>query len=185
MPTNCSREYLEVQSQASHIKIRFDGSGSPCTPPKHPNLFSVIHMNSRKFTEALLASRARQSGKLPESPIFRKEQFVKNPDSDGNSWWLCKGKRKNRNGQVRNYSSRSLNWACNKQNQDNQLLILKELLMPRIQPVNAQTASPSTTALLGEVKSKMGVALNILTNYFNHVAGTEIDFPPAPALAVV
>ena len=57
--------------------------------------------------------------------------------------------------------------------------------MPRIQPVNAQTASPSTTALLGEVKSKMGVALNILTNYVNHVAGTEIDFPPAPALAVV
>ncbi|MFZ5831719.1 MAG: carboxymuconolactone decarboxylase family protein [Planctomycetota bacterium] len=27
------------------------------------------------------------------------------------------------------------------------------------------------------------VALNIFTNYFNHVAGTEIDFPAAPALA--
>ena len=26
------------------------------------------------------------------------------------------------------------------------------------------------------------VALNIFTNYFNHIAGTEIDFPPAPAL---
>jgi uncharacterized peroxidase-related enzyme len=27
------------------------------------------------------------------------------------------------------------------------------------------------------------VALNIFTNYFNHVAGTEIDFPKIPALA--
>ena len=26
------------------------------------------------------------------------------------------------------------------------------------------------------------VALNIFTNYFNHVAATEIDFPPAPAM---
>lgn len=26
------------------------------------------------------------------------------------------------------------------------------------------------------------VALNIFTNYFNHVAGTEVDFPTAPAL---
>ena len=26
------------------------------------------------------------------------------------------------------------------------------------------------------------VALNIFTNYFNHVAGTEVDFPPAPKL---
>lgn len=28
------------------------------------------------------------------------------------------------------------------------------------------------------------VALNMFTNYFNHVAGTEIDFPLAPALTV-
>lgn len=28
-----------------------------------------------------------------------------------------------------------------------------------------------------------GVALNIFTNYFNQVAGTEIDFPEAPELA--
>ena len=27
------------------------------------------------------------------------------------------------------------------------------------------------------------VALNIFTNYFNHVAGTEVDFPKVPALA--
>ena len=27
------------------------------------------------------------------------------------------------------------------------------------------------------------VALNIFTNYFNHVAGTEVDFPVVPALA--
>ena len=27
------------------------------------------------------------------------------------------------------------------------------------------------------------VALNIFTNYFNHVAGTEVDFPAAPSLA--
>jgi uncharacterized peroxidase-related enzyme len=27
------------------------------------------------------------------------------------------------------------------------------------------------------------VALNIFTNYFNHVAGTDVDFPQAPALA--
>lgn len=26
------------------------------------------------------------------------------------------------------------------------------------------------------------VALNLFTNYFNHVAGTEVDFPPAPAV---
>ena len=27
------------------------------------------------------------------------------------------------------------------------------------------------------------VALNLFTNYFNHVAGTEVDFPAAPELA--
>lgn len=27
------------------------------------------------------------------------------------------------------------------------------------------------------------VALNLFTNYFNHVAGTEVDFPAAPGLA--
>lgn len=27
------------------------------------------------------------------------------------------------------------------------------------------------------------VALNLFTNYFNHVAGTEVDFPAAPSLA--
>ncbi|MSR64085.1 MAG: carboxymuconolactone decarboxylase family protein, partial [Planctomycetes bacterium] len=26
------------------------------------------------------------------------------------------------------------------------------------------------------------VALNLFTNYFNHVAGTAVDFPAAPAL---
>jgi uncharacterized peroxidase-related enzyme len=29
------------------------------------------------------------------------------------------------------------------------------------------------------------VALNLFTNYFNHVAGTEVDFPAAPSLAAV
>lgn len=34
---------------------------------------------------------------------------------------------------------------------------------------------------IGEIVAN--VALNIFTNYFNHVAGTEIDFPAAPELA--
>lgn len=29
------------------------------------------------------------------------------------------------------------------------------------------------------------VALNLFTNYFNHVAGTEVDFPAAPEIAAV
>lgn len=29
------------------------------------------------------------------------------------------------------------------------------------------------------------VALNLFTNYFNHVAGTDVDFPAAPKLAIV
>lgn len=33
---------------------------------------------------------------------------------------------------------------------------------------------------IGEIVAN--VALNLFTNYFNHVAGTEIDFPAAPAL---
>jgi len=33
----------------------------------------------------------------------------------------------------------------------------------------------------GEINEIVGnVALNIFTNYFNHVAETEIDFPAAP-----
>lgn len=35
----------------------------------------------------------------------------------------------------------------------------------------------------GEIVEIVGhVALNLLTNYFNHVAGTEVDFPAAPCL---
>ena len=33
------------------------------------------------------------------------------------------------------------------------------------------------------VETVAHVALNIFTNYFNHVAGTAVDFPEAPALA--
>lgn len=33
---------------------------------------------------------------------------------------------------------------------------------------------------VGEIVAN--VALNLFTNYFNHVAGTEVDFPAAPAL---
>lgn len=38
-----------------------------------------------------------------------------------------------------------------------------------------------TDGEVGEIVAN--VALNLFTNYFNHVAGTEIDFPVAPALA--
>jgi uncharacterized peroxidase-related enzyme len=34
---------------------------------------------------------------------------------------------------------------------------------------------------IGEIVAN--VALNIFTNYFNHVAGTEVDFPAAPQLS--
>lgn len=38
----------------------------------------------------------------------------------------------------------------------------------------------------GEIAEIVGnVALNLFTNYFNHVAGTEIDFPAVPELAQV
>jgi len=38
-----------------------------------------------------------------------------------------------------------------------------------------------TDGEVGEIVAN--VALNIFTNYFNHVAGTEVDFPAAPSLA--
>ena len=38
-----------------------------------------------------------------------------------------------------------------------------------------------TDGEVGEIVAN--VALNIFTNYFNHVAGTEVDFPAAPDLA--
>lgn len=40
-----------------------------------------------------------------------------------------------------------------------------------------------TDGEIGEIVAN--VALNIFTNYFNHVAETEVDFPPAPDLAAV
>ncbi|MEE4378127.1 MAG: carboxymuconolactone decarboxylase family protein [Candidatus Competibacteraceae bacterium] len=38
-----------------------------------------------------------------------------------------------------------------------------------------------TDGEVGEIVAN--VALNIFTNYFNHVAGTEVDFPAVPSLA--
>jgi uncharacterized peroxidase-related enzyme len=40
-----------------------------------------------------------------------------------------------------------------------------------------------TDGEIGEIVAN--VALNIFTNYFNHVAGTEVDFPAAPELVAV
>ena len=40
-----------------------------------------------------------------------------------------------------------------------------------------------TDGEIGEIVAH--VALNIFTNYFNHVAGTEVDFPAVPELAAV
>jgi alkylhydroperoxidase family enzyme len=37
-----------------------------------------------------------------------------------------------------------------------------------------------TDGEVGEIVAS--VALNIFTNYFNHVAGTEVDFPAVPSL---
>lgn len=37
-----------------------------------------------------------------------------------------------------------------------------------------------TDGEIGEIVA--AVALNLFTNYFNHVAGTEVDFPAAPSL---
>lgn len=38
-----------------------------------------------------------------------------------------------------------------------------------------------TDGEIGEIVAN--VALNLFTNYFNHVAGTEVDFPAVPSLA--
>ena len=47
--------------------------------------------------------------------------------------------------------------------------------------------APVPVVHVGQSEERAGgaanVALNILTNYFNHVAETEIDFPAAPELA--
>jgi hypothetical protein len=38
-----------------------------------------------------------------------------------------------------------------------------------------------TDGEIGEIVAN--VALNLFTNYFNHVVGTKVDFPAAPDLA--
>ena len=50
------------------------------------------------------------------------------------------------------------------------------------QDVDAVRDAGLTDGEIGEVVAI--VALNIFTNYFNHVAETEVDFPAAPELAV-
>ncbi len=47
--------------------------------------------------------------------------------------------------------------------------------------IKAARAAGVTDAELAETVAN--VALNIYTNYFNHIAATQIDFPKAPALA--
>lgn len=61
--------------------------------------------------------------------------------------------------------------------------------MSRIETVNPAQATGKAKELLDGVKSKLGmtpnlmrVMANIFTNYFNHVAETEIDFPRAEAI---
>ena len=46
--------------------------------------------------------------------------------------------------------------------------------------VDAVRQTGYTDGEIGEIVAN--VALNILTNYFNHMAGTEVDFPAAPEL---
>ncbi len=48
--------------------------------------------------------------------------------------------------------------------------------------VDAVRQAGYTDGEIGEIVAN--VALNLFTNYFNHVAGTEVDFPIAPELAV-
>ena len=47
--------------------------------------------------------------------------------------------------------------------------------------VRAVRQAGYTDGEIGEIVAN--VALNIFTNYFNHVAGTEVDFPAAPQLS--
>jgi uncharacterized peroxidase-related enzyme len=48
------------------------------------------------------------------------------------------------------------------------------------QDLDAVHAAGFDDGALAEVVAQ--VALNVFTNYFNHVAGTEVDFPAAPGL---
>ena len=47
--------------------------------------------------------------------------------------------------------------------------------MSRITQIVPESATGKARELLDAVKGKLG--LNIFTNYFNHVAETDIDFP--------
>jgi hypothetical protein len=62
--------------------------------------------------------------------------------------------------------------------------------MPRIHPVQPDQTDAKTAATLKAVKAKLGmlpnlfttlaqapVALNVLTNYVDRIAGTFVDFP--------
>ena len=55
----------------------------------------------------------------------------------------------------------------------------------RNQPVRWNPQPPEAGYGDGEIAEIVGhVALSVFTNYFNLVAGTDIDFPKAPALHV-
>ena len=64
------------------------------------------------------------------------------------------------------------------------LAFAKKLVKERGEVSDADVASLSELGFTpGEISEIVAnTALNIFTNYFNHVAGTVVDFPPAPKL---
>jgi len=59
------------------------------------------------------------------------------------------------------------------------LIFAREFVRLRGRTSDAQLATLSTAGFDHEavVEIVANIALNIFTNYFNHIAGTEIDFP--------
>jgi hypothetical protein len=51
-------------------------------------------------------------------------------------------------------------------------------------PVEDPFSWPNSSLSTSPVGIAANMALNLFTNYFNHVAGTHVDFPAAPELPV-
>ena len=50
--------------------------------------------------------------------------------------------------------------------------------MQRIPALEISAAPAASKIMLDAVQKKIGMVPNLFTNYFNHIAGTVIDFPP-------
>jgi len=149
-----------------------------------PNLISTMAQSPAVATAYLGFSQALSTGALP--PSLREQIALTVGETNGCDYCVSAHSALGRGAGLAEESVLAARQAKASGAKENAALVFAKKMVDDRGLVSDNDLSELRDAGFSEgdiCEIVANVALNIFTNYFNHVAGTDIDFPVAPELA--